>query len=79
MLFEFVKPLVGAKSVQFANGPSGRAVHKTMAAAFSHQACADALPKGASTYDVLNNFGLFTCGYQDAGLGTVGSLLLNLL
>ena len=45
MLFEFVKPLVGPKSVQYANGPSGREVHRAMASAFSHQACADALPK----------------------------------
>ena len=52
MLFEFVKPLVGAKSVQYANGSSGREVHRTMAAAFSHQACRDALPKEAPIYDV---------------------------
>ena len=45
LLFEFVKPLVGPKSVQYANGPAGREVHRAMAAAFSHQACADALPK----------------------------------
>ena len=45
LLFEFVKPLVGPKSVQYANGPAGREVHRTMAAAFSHQACAAALPK----------------------------------
>ena len=45
LLFEFVKPLVGPKSVQYANGPAGREVHRTMAAAFSHRACADALPK----------------------------------
>ena len=52
LLFEFVKPLVGPKSVQYANGPAGREVHRTMAAAFSHQACADALPKEVSLYHV---------------------------
>ena len=52
MLFEFVKPLVGPKSVQYANGASGRKLHRTMAAAFSHQACAEALPKEAFIYDV---------------------------
>ena len=55
MLFEFVKPLVGPKSVQYANGPSGREVHRAMASAFSHQACADALPKGASLYNFHEN------------------------
>ena len=54
-MYEFVKPLIGPKSVQYANGASGREVHRTMAAAFSHQACADALPKEASIDDVQSS------------------------
>ena len=45
LLFQFVKPLFGEKSIQFANGEEGRRRNKTYQTVFSHGMCVQALPE----------------------------------
>ena len=44
-MFEFVLQLIGPKSIQYANGASGRDMHRTLSAAFTHDNCVNLLPK----------------------------------